>query len=191
MKKRSSLKTSMCELFPLVVSRITTPVHSPCHSSTANIVSDGAAFRRATRRLRVAAASIKTADSICIYASIRTMVCVCAYNDERGDGLVHPPVLLEEVAEDDAGAEQRHEQVDGYHRRVVGGGAQHAEARQVRREVEPHAGVALSAPPPPPSPRRLDGDCSGRQAPARIPNGGGEKARALSPPSSTPARGNG
>jgi len=32
MKKRSSLKTRMCELFPLVVSRITTPVHSPCHS---------------------------------------------------------------------------------------------------------------------------------------------------------------
>lgn len=30
MKKRSSLKTRMCELFPLVVSRITTPVHSPC-----------------------------------------------------------------------------------------------------------------------------------------------------------------
>ena len=32
MKKRSSLKTSTCELFPLVVIRITTPVHSPCSS---------------------------------------------------------------------------------------------------------------------------------------------------------------
>jgi hypothetical protein len=32
MKKRSSLKTRMCELFPLVVSRITTPVHNPCHN---------------------------------------------------------------------------------------------------------------------------------------------------------------
>jgi hypothetical protein len=33
MKKRSSLKTSTWELFPLVVSRITTPVQSPCSSS--------------------------------------------------------------------------------------------------------------------------------------------------------------
>ena len=63
----------------------------------------------------------------------------CAYDDERGDGLVDPPVLLEEVAEDDAGAEQRHEQVDGHHRRVVGGGAQHAQAHQVRHQAEPHA----------------------------------------------------
>jgi hypothetical protein len=37
MKKRSSLKTRMWELFPLVVSRITTPVHSPCHQRQTEI----------------------------------------------------------------------------------------------------------------------------------------------------------
>jgi hypothetical protein len=66
---------------------------------------------------------------------------LAAYNDERGDGLVQPPVLLEEVAEDDAGAEQRDEQVDGDHRGVVGGRAQHAQAHQVRHQAGPHGGL--------------------------------------------------
>lgn len=71
----------------------------------------------------------------------------CAHDDEGGDGLVDPAVLLEEVAEDDAGAEQRDEQVDGHHRRVVGGRAHHAHAhahaqlaRELRRHAEPHGG---------------------------------------------------
>lgn len=67
-----------------------------------------------------------------------------AYDDERGDGLVNPAVLLQEVAQDDAGAEQRDEQVDGHHRRVVGGRAQHAQPHQLRHHAEPHA----SRPPP-------------------------------------------
>lgn len=29
-KKRSSLKTKRCELLPLLISKITTPVHTPC-----------------------------------------------------------------------------------------------------------------------------------------------------------------
>ena len=38
MKKRSSLKTRRCELFPLLINKMTTPVASPCdqkrHSAT-------------------------------------------------------------------------------------------------------------------------------------------------------------
>jgi hypothetical protein len=99
---------------------------------------------------------------------------VCAYDDERGDGLVDPPVLLEEVAEDDAGAEQRHEQVDGHHRRVVGGRAEHAQAHQVRHQAEPHA-----APPPA---RRSPGDTAatdGRRT--NSPAAAAEKRRSLAP----------
>ena len=92
----------------------------------------------------------------------------CAYDDERGDGLVDPPVLLEEVAEDDAGAEQRHEQVDGHHRRVVGGGAQHAQAHQVRHQAEPHAA-------PPAIRQRL----TGRRM--NSPAAAAEKMRSLAP----------
>ena len=40
----------------------------------------------------------------------------CAYDDERGDGLVDPPVLLEEVAGDEAQAQHRREHADGHHR---------------------------------------------------------------------------
>lgn len=72
-----------------------------------------------------------------------------AYDDERGDGLVDPAVLLQEVAEDDAGAEQRDEQVDGHHRRVVGGRAQHAQPHQLRHHAEPHAAGPPSSNPGP------------------------------------------
>jgi hypothetical protein len=69
-----------------------------------------------------------------------------AYNDERGHGLVHPAVLLEEVAEDDAGAEQRHEEVDVDDGGVVGGRAEHAQARQVRHQAGAHGlAVAVAA----------------------------------------------
>ena len=62
-----------------------------------------------------------------------------AYDDEGGDGLVEPAVLLEEVAEDDAGAEERDEEVDGDHRRVVRGRQRAAEPRQLRRHhAKPH-----------------------------------------------------
>lgn len=74
----------------------------------------------------------------------RKEACVRAYDDERGDGLVDPAVLLQEMAEDDAGAEQRDEQVDGHHRRVVRGRAQHAQPHQLRHHAEPHA----AGPPP-------------------------------------------
>lgn len=70
--------------------------------------------------------------------------CVCAYDDERGDGLIDPAILLEEVAEDDAGAEQRDEQVDGHHRRVVGGRVQSPQPR--RRHLHPHASPAATSP---------------------------------------------
>lgn len=36
MKKRSSLKTKRCELFPPLNSKITTPVHTPCNQPTQN-----------------------------------------------------------------------------------------------------------------------------------------------------------
>jgi len=132
MKKKSSLKTRMCELFPLVVSRMTTPVHSPCRrqaqQAKADIIMSIVGIRRGRETAGAAAASM----------SMR------AYDDERGDGLVDPAVLLQEVAEDDAGAEQRDEEVDGHHRRVVGGGAQHAQPHQLRHHAEPHA----ARPPP-------------------------------------------
>jgi len=35
-KKRSSLKTKRCELFPPLNSKITTPVHTPCNQPTQN-----------------------------------------------------------------------------------------------------------------------------------------------------------
>lgn len=68
-----------------------------------------------------------------------------AYDDEGGDGLVEPAVLLEQVAEDDAGAEQRHEEVDGDHGRVVRGAQRAAQPRQLRRKhLEPHPAAACS-----------------------------------------------
>lgn len=50
MKKRSSLKTRMWELFPLVVSRMTTPVHSPCNTRNGQI---GTRCRRCDERSKL------------------------------------------------------------------------------------------------------------------------------------------
>ena len=48
-------------------------------------------------------------------------------------------IFPEEVAEDDAGAEERDEEVDGDHRRVVRGRQRAAEPRQLRRHhAQPH-----------------------------------------------------
>jgi hypothetical protein len=150
MKKRSSLKTRTCELFPLVVSKITAPVQSPCHGQADRQTS---AFAEQSMNMQRGNQG----------GSFFSRVLV-AYDDERGDGLVQPPVLLDEVAEDDAGAEQRDEQVDGDHRGVVGGRAQHAQAHQVRRQAGSHNGglaavVAFFLPADP-----AGGDCcSGRR----------------------------
>jgi hypothetical protein len=120
MKKRSSLKTRMWELFPLVVSRMTTPVHSPCHVT---------GKRRGVSTRSGRAEHVRWESRSAFFDETRRRSVGLAYNDERGHGLVHPAVLLEEVAEDDAGAEQRHEEVDVDDGGVVGGRAEHAQAR--------------------------------------------------------------
>jgi hypothetical protein len=103
---------------------------------------------------------------------------VRAYDDERGDGLVDPAVLLQEVAEDDAGAEQRDEQVDGHHRRVVGGQAQHAQPHQLRHHAEPHA----AGPPPIRAPAGRGSAGTRIQSPSLPPRAAAEKTQSLAEP---------
>lgn len=130
MKKRSSLKTNRCELFTLVISKITTPVQSPWQSKQA---SKSSSSKRASATMANQSINHNNGE---------------AYDDERSDGLIDPAILLEEVAEDDAGAEQRDEQVDGHHRRVVGGRVQSPQPR--RRHLQPHASPPATSPATPP-----------------------------------------
>ena len=57
------------------------------------------------------------------------------HDEEHGDGLVHPAVLLEEVPDDDADAHERHEQP---HRRYGGVVRRRVAQRQRHRSPQPH-----------------------------------------------------
>jgi hypothetical protein len=85
----------MRELVPLVTSKITPPVMRPCKQQ------DKQAQLKPTR-----GETSKT-------TNIWTGTGRGAYDDKRGDGLVHPLVPFQQVADDNAAAQQRDEDVDG------------------------------------------------------------------------------
>jgi hypothetical protein len=96
MKKRSSLNTRMREFVPLVASRIMPPVKSPCTQ-----------HENQPKQLRPTPGEAER------HAHLACSGRGGAYDDERGDGLVHPSLPFQQVAGDNAGAEQRDEDVDG------------------------------------------------------------------------------
>ena len=71
-----------------------------------------------------------------------------SYDDEGGDGLVDPLVLLEEVAGDEAQAQHRREHADGHHRGAAPTGPIRRRCRQQRLPQRRRHGfsVAVSRP---------------------------------------------
>lgn len=68
------------------------------------------------------------------------------YDEEGGDGLVDPLVLLEEVAGDEAHAQHRREHADGHHRAAAPAARPSAHHHRLRPPPPPrHPRIPLSA----------------------------------------------
>lgn len=55
------------------------------------------------------------------HASMHIYMYTHTYNSKSSNGLVHPAILLQQVANEDASAEKRDKEIHGDHRRVIGG----------------------------------------------------------------------